>query len=244
MKAIYYTFDGETVHTTTNLPTMLRMLTTPHNVYCEATFESYDLEAREQFIGACREAGHNLLTTPNRATDRYRRKNDIEKTDEADCRVIWAIAHKQGTALKRPSPVDKTIKELADKAERELQLARARGTKHLLNEAAEAILGDYGELSDSQKRTLGNGKEYRGPMLAAIFSATQEASSREEFERLLGLYAHGYPSQHRADIHNWARRLEMAQAEKEERPIQPWPEYRKNIRWAYHTIKNESILSN
>ena len=61
-------------------------------------------------------------------------------------------------------------------------------------EQAIAILGPYKELPEERRPALGNGKEYSSSLLAAAMFAAQNATSRDEFERLLGLHGSGYPS--------------------------------------------------
>jgi len=206
-----------------SLDEFLDTLTEPSIVVGETTFESYLLETRNRVIQRFVDEGHKLLSSPNRLTGRHRRRlgySDEDKTDEIDVHVIRDEYYNTNTFMKTPvkvNPDDPFIQIRID-ANRELMILRSTlvrvplksGNGYKKNpEKAKDIwaqeiitkLPTYGTLDDETAKALGNGTEYANVIIAAIGVCAKFATTRKEFDRLSGLYHHGYPSQIRSDLH-------------------------------------------
>jgi hypothetical protein len=229
---------------------LLDSLTEPTILISEATFESFDVQKRREVIERAEKEGHRWLTTPNRQTGRHRRSmghTDDEKTDDLDVEVIRDIARTRPATLKRPSfppfEDDPVILSRLD-ANHELMLLRrtrrvvpnnsALGFKTVTakDDYADSLIAElppFGSLTDVQKLAIGNGKKYSKPLVAAVGKATKHSNNRREFELITGLFAHGYPSQIRSDLHHWTWRFV------EKRGVS-MSEFRREVRWLHHRM--------
>lgn len=238
--AIDYTFDGETVAQVARFEELLALLDRPHRIVCETTVECYQPARRAEFFRSVRAAGHELLViNPRLTAHKRKRREKLEKTDENDARVIYRMATDGATHLYRPieTPDAEWVakREAVNAAHTE---ARWSGVKDDWSAQAAAILGPYDELPADLRRALGDGKAYSKSVLGAVWTASLHASSRREFERLLGLYAAGYPSHLRSDIHHWGylmRNGGLAHFDREGKLA--WREYRRALRWAFAQLK-------
>lgn len=181
----------------------LDSLDTPHNIVMESTVHSFVKEWREEFIERCEREGHTLRFTPPRETGRWARElmYDMPLSDFEAPLVIREIAKRGHT--KAPSITDDAYIQKAEDANHELMLLRAQGKKEAFADECIALLPEYKTLDDTLRLALGDGKKYSKVVVAAAGMAAKHADSRKEFERLCGLYAHGYPSQIRADLYHW-----------------------------------------
>ena len=258
--------DGDSVTDYSSLSGMLDSLPGPHRIIGEATFESFNLKARREFIERCKREGHDLLTVPTRATARWRVraghpaiKPPGRKGDLMDLQAIRLEA--QHVHLKKPSISDDDpfiAKRLG--ANRELQLMRAdvrevigpRGgvgwTDAKEDYALELIrrLPPFESLPEILMLALGNGGGYNTTIVAAAGMAAKYAASGREFDRLTGMNAHGYGSQIRSDLnfHGWA-----GPTRRKLNTVHDSPDYGKRldgltisqyrwaIRWLYHHLK-------
>jgi hypothetical protein len=109
------------------------------------------------------------------------------------------------------------------------------------------------DLSPIRQLALGNGKDYNLVIVAAVGVASIHARTTDEFDRLAGLYAHGYPSQIRADLHHYAWAGGNTRAKLEThldgygKRIIPsptvrldgltWTSYRRELRWLYRQLR-------
>lgn len=229
----------------------------------EATFSSFDIDQRRRVIERCEREGRELLTTPNRLTGRHRRAmgyTDADKSDELDISVLQHI-DESGVHLKRPSLADESFVMRREAANAEMMNLRRTGemrprpraggyvrasAKDAYAESLIPLLPPYQELVGSFQKALGDGKQYSLVVLAAAGIAAKYARNREEFERLCGLYGHGYPSQIRADLHHYAwaggnrrPRLDGTKADgiRKRKDGLKWREYRRALRWLYAQFK-------
>lgn len=172
---------------------------------CEGTAMSFVAGDLEIFLGMCDAHAVTLKFTATRETGRMLRELNYTKGDTVDPYAIRQIARRGGhLRLAVPRPTADTPHVIARKAaNRELMLLRQSGNKDAFANAIIASLPDYSDLSPSQRLALGNGKKYSATLVAAVGTAVKHSSTRDEFEQLCGLYAHGYPSQIRADIYHW-----------------------------------------
>ena len=231
----------------------LDALASPSKIIMESTVHSFVPEWREAFIKRCEDEGHTLLFVPPRETGRWSRELGIDKSDFNDPLVIRAIV-KAGAHLKRPSTPEPEYVAKRAAANRKLMLLRASGEKDEYAKALIEGLPDYASLSNEKKLALGNGKRYSFIVVAAAGVATEVATSRKEFERLCGLYAHGYPSQIRADLYHWQWSGGAKRARLNGEPISEdkdgkktyglrkrddltLSEFRRSLRWLYAAIK-------
>jgi len=259
LDTVYFDWGGKAVHTLTNdsndivvyptLDALLDTLTGPTRIIGEATFESYNVSRREAVINRCRAEGHELLTTPNRATGRER--HDVMgypkgvKTDSIDVGAIRHLARRNPACLKKPNIVNPTWADRLDGANDEIMKLRrtythveskraklgfkAVSAKDTYAQTVAGLLPPYESLPESRKLALGDGKAYSSPLLAAAAIATKHADDRAEFERLAGLYHHGYPSQIRSDFHHWAFRYAK------KRGVE-MTDFRRECRWLFHQL--------
>lgn len=228
-KGIHITYNGEDVERLESTESLLDELRSPHCIVTESTFESWDPQRRRKLVQQIREEGHEILVYRPIHTARQR-PSDWEKSDENDVRVIFQIS-KQGTLNLYPLPEpDPKWVTLFEKANREYINLRASGDKAALVETAETILGPYKKLPKDKQQALGNGSKYMPSVLAAAYHASQYASDRHTFQRLLGLHGSGHPSILRSEIHHHGYR------HLQKRGV-TWAEYRRALRWAYQQFK-------
>lgn len=246
-----YTFDGVTGDFVADLPTLLNLpeLATPHQIVCESTFESYEPERRIWFIDECSRRGHQLRVFNPRQTAYYRTRHGLEKTNAGDALVIYKIAFETDAFLTVPKPIDEAWVRKRSAVNLAHTISRFTGTKEALANEAIALLGDYEDLTVEQRLALGNGKDYSRPLVAAVMRAAMNASSREEFERLLGLYANAYPSHLRSDVHHWGYRVRNGGIGKNpdgtpkfrrESTIE-WKVFRRALRATYQQLKGSGV---
>lgn len=199
------TFDGETVFSVKTVEHLAAQLNTPHKIVCEASFESFVPGRRHAMAAMLREAGHELYVFRPTATEKFRRKNSIEKSNTNDSQVIYRIATETEThtyPLLAPDP---------DWVERRIRLNKeyflikmTKRKPELLIKPAKKILGWFSKLPPETKLMYGNGKadKYSETLLAAVYFATLNTTNRYDFERVLGLWESAHPSLLRSDIHH------------------------------------------
>ena len=202
----YVTDDSDEVQHVPSTDALLDQLHEPHRIICESTVHSYIRDDRLDFIERCKREGHELVSVPTRATGRWSREMRRPKSDFNDPLTIRdEVAG--GAHLKRIVPHDHDLQLFREKrtaTNYELMLMRAKGEKDAYAKSIiRRFLPDYADLEPYEQLALGNGKEYSLVGIAALGLAAERAQDRREFERLCGLYAHGYPSQIRADIYHW-----------------------------------------
>jgi hypothetical protein len=238
----------------TNYFTLFDLLNTikePSILIGEATFESFFRDTRRnEFIERAEREGHTILTTPNRATGRHRvALGYTEKTDEIDVQVIRSIAN-SNVHLKVPGVFndEDPFHQIRHEANRKLMLLRAskvqipkkrgdgflKGTKSQKDFYAEEIISrlpDYDTLDEDLQVSLGNKDGYNKVIVAAVGVCADFVSTQRAFDKLSGLYHHGYPSQIRSDLHLWgySRRI---------RGTVPITTYRRALRWLFQAIKD------
>jgi hypothetical protein len=231
-------------------------LTEPTELIGETTFESFVLEKRKAVLEKAKQLGHTFRCTPNRKTGRRRRMlgySDSDKSDYLDVYVIRDIANDGKTHLKVPKIYGDDIISTRKQASRELVLLRntkirvpsrakrgyvIKSKKDVYAQLLIKQLPPYRILDPYIRIALGNGSEYSKTVVAAVGIAAKYASNRETFERICGLYEHGYPSIHRSDLmmHRWSRGLRPEGKGKNAGKISI-SQFRKALRWLYQRIK-------
>ena len=245
----------------------------------EATFLSFDVAQRERFMKEAAAKGVAFLTTPTRLTSRARKRHGLgEKSDEVDVRAIRAMVQEGiDSRLKPPAPADPEWVELRTKANRHLMSLRRSGElvpaprtpgryKFISGKdtQAKAWAEELPPLQfEPEVRRLALGQtvgatDYNLVIVAAVGVAAIYARDTDEFDRLAGLHAHGYPSQIRADLHHYAwaggntrAKLEVIEAVGKTtgqvtRVIPSptkrldgltWTDYRRELRWLYRQLR-------
>src|SRR5690606_33202860 len=106
------------------------------------------------------------------------------------------------------------------------------------------------EVNERIRYTIANEKEYSGGLVATTATAAKYVSNVREFDRLSGLYEHGYPTQFRSNYHYWGVRFAMnryavelygkgknakhlTKADRKD----VWYDFRYACRWLYHQLK-------
>lgn len=255
--------DEDTVDMTTyrSVSDLLDDLTEPTRIVSEATFESFNLDMRREVIERAEREGHTWLTTPNRQTKRMRDRLGWTKSDAVDVQVIREIDRRSSAdTLKRPVPPPDE-KDLASQIDANHELMRLRNSKVRVPSRAKKGYTEYSKkqllareiikqlpkfktLTDTQKLALG-GDKYSECIVAAVAIAAKYSSNRREFENLAGLHGHGYPTQIRADLHfhGWANMGQIYTKGKKRSRAQRMgvtltlSEWRREIRWLYHHVK-------
>lgn len=227
-------------------------ITAPSIIVLETTFESFVLSQRAAVIDRASRDGHILLTVQNRRTARERGRMGMsldDKSDAVDVATIRKIALNGRTHLKVPRKTSDGDREL-DRKRTEIcrELVTLRNTviripsprggylkkqscaKEKIGEELAAILPPYNALDETFKRALGDGKQYSTVLLPTIAQAAIHTETRDEFEKLVGLYEHGYRSMLRSEIyhHSWRP------AEKRGATMS---EFRRSVRWLWRTFK-------
>lgn len=242
---------------------LLDHLKEPHRIIGEATFESFRLDKRRDFIDRCDAEGHILLTVPNRETARWRERAGFSaaKTpgragDLIDLQAIRMAA--QHTHLKKPRilPEDDPFITKRIIANRKLQKMRAntrpvigpRGGVSWTDEKEDyalekiASLPPFCQLGPVKRAALGQDQNYSRVITAAVGVAAEVAEDVKEFDRLAGLYAHGYPSQIRSDLmfHGWAGPTRGKLNAQKKRDDLTLSEYRNSLRWLYRELRHQT----
>jgi len=231
---VHFTTDGENVQTLTRSEELLTVLNVPHRIAAESTFESWEPERRKLVAGLLRAAGHEIYVY--RPIHTARRRTET-KTDTVDVKTIFRIATTSNLHLYPLPEPDPQWAELRREANRDYQRLRLEGRKPELVERAAAILGPYRDQDETTKRVAGSGRGYSPSLLSAVLFATERTSSRDEFERLLGLHGSAYPSLLRSEIHHHSFR------HAKKRGV-TWQEYRREIRKLRRRINEHLAVEN
>lgn len=137
------------------------------------------------------------------------------------------------TSLVAPDP---TWIEKRERANAQYARLRLSGQKQDLIRSAEAILGPHRDLPDELRASLCSTTGYSPALLAACYFAAHHASTRAEFERLLGLHGSAYPSLLRSEVHHHAFRHRRKSGV-------TWTEFRRAIRFLYRTFNAHRPLT-
>lgn len=214
----------------------------------EATFESFLPVRRKRVIEIAKSLGHKILTTPTRETDRRRRILGLEKSDYVDPFVIRDLANDGKTHLKIPNFVSEDWIEKRETANQKLMIMRNTNVKvnsvkiGLKDYFAKLIVNFLPHLdgySEETRLILGeSGKKYNLVGVAAVGVATQYVNNTREFDRLCGLYHHGYPSQIRSDLYKWRWGKRFTNPDKKNYGKVSLSDFRREHRRLHYWIKN------
>lgn len=198
------TFDGQAVRRLPSVETLLAdpALAVPHRLLAESSFESWSADRRYSLIAAIRAAGHELYVFRPTHTARARLRFGLEKSDANDARTIHRIAREGRIHCYPVPPVEGAWAETRERVNRAYLLVRAAGGKRDLVASATSVLGPYRAYDEASRQLLGNGKKYSESLLAAAWFAAGHATSRDTYERLLGLHGSAYPSLLRSEVHH------------------------------------------
>lgn len=238
-KGIDVTFDGQTSERIDSVFTLLDTLTEPHRIICEATVESYLPDKRAEFIEACASAGHNVQVYHPKYTARYRKANDIEKTDANDALVIWTVGTSGLVNLQRLRATDPEWATFSRTVNREHTIGRFSGETDELVARFEAIISKDTLTDDGRLVFLTKAGDWRSQLVAGVVRASEAVSSRNEFERLIGLSANGYGSHLRSDVVYWG--YVGGVAGRQAGPRTDWTTFRRELRRAYHLLQQGTV---
>ena len=210
----------------------------------ESTFCSYDLAERERVMQLARDRGVELLTVPARGNTKRRaaagfpeKTGQSRQTDREDALAIRNAAL-TGAHLKRPAIPEPAWVQRRDDAERAFVQLRRSGRKDAYAyRLTQHLYGKYpfSHQPAGRRIALGSGTppNYNLVLVAAVGIAAKHVSSRGEFERLMGLYAHGYPCQFRSDVYHWGWNRQVRKREAISLSV-----YRRELRWLFHQLKS------
>lgn len=243
--------DSDKVTVYAGLDHLLDALASPTTIRAEATFESFNVAKREEFLARCRREGHDFKVINPRATAKRRRALGYEeKSDEIDARVIRHLAtdgitHFTPVVLPDEERVDarqRVNARLMDLRRTKVPRASKRARLGWVFESAkdhyaEALiegLPPVAALTAAQDAALCTGppgkRAYSKLVVAAVGVVAEEARNTREFDFLAGLYQNGYPSQVRSDLmlHRWQRAV---------RGKLPFTDFRRELRWLFHQLR-------
>lgn len=215
-----------------NLNELLSDLGKPHRIIGEMTFDSFNLDRRNEVITRAAAEGHELLCVPTRQTtkSRYRagfsdKEADTLESDSQDAQSIrWQVQH--GGALRAPGVApDAAYTSVYKAVARELMLLRSTGEfsfnrnnnpkfvsdKESLPVLLEEHLPAVNDLPEEFRKALGSSemrrgrhKGYNATALAAVAVLAKHCPNRRMFDRVSGLHSHAYGSQARSDLMFWS----------------------------------------
>lgn len=228
------------------LEELIRYVPSGSTLVGESTFHSYDVRRRELVIQLAASRGVNLLTVPARGNTRRREaagwdeKNSQSKRIDIEDALAIQQAALNGAHLKKPAVVDDAWAELRERAHKRFVYLRYSGQKEQYALDLMRRLPPYRLQPIERMVALGrleNGelKGYNPVIVAAVGVAAEFVSGRADFERLTGLYSHGYPSQFRSDFMHWGW---GKQPKKQERISLSM--YRRELRWLFHQLKGNA----
>jgi hypothetical protein len=240
MKGIHVTFDGVEVDKFPSTEALLGVLTEPHRIVAESTFESWDPARKAALVARIRAEGHEIYVFRSRNTERVRKEIGLDKSDANDARVIFHIATETAKNIYPLPGVDLDWAAYRTEANLEYDRARKAGGKKDLSATFKAIFGRYRDLPPEQKEVLGNPKNgtYSPTLTAVIVFAAQRCGTREQFEQLLGLHGSACPTLLRSEVltHSYkhVRKREVVPPEK---PV-TWTQYRNVVRRAFRQVRD------
>jgi hypothetical protein len=259
-RGVHATFDGTSVEFFVSAEALLddERLTVPHKIAAESTFESWDPQRRAAILDDIERRGHSMFMYRPLHTARARTAGGIDKSDSADAKVVWWLAHDPDFHLYLARGRDEEWASFAARTNQEYAKLRLSGKKPEMAAEAAKILGPLKSRDDESRLVLGASSGYCESLLAALYFVARQGCSRKEMERLLGLQGSAHPSLLRSDIHTHsyrhARKRLVAtrpdvhdrrvvdrlrssdQTPDAARVVKDWTVYRRQLRRAYHEI--------
>jgi hypothetical protein len=154
-----------------------------------------------------------------------------KQTDREDALAIqWAAVN--GAHLKKPAIADPAWTELRDRAARRFIHLRCSGEKDAYARDRISRLPPFTWQPTERRIALGPTGGYSTVIVAAVAVAAEFVTDRPGFERLTGLYAHGYPSQFRSDLMHWGWGRRPEKRERIRLTV-----YRRELRWLFSQFK-------
>jgi hypothetical protein len=223
-----------------SLEELIRSVPRGVTVVGESTFESYDPQQREKVMQLAETRDVSLLTVPARGNTWRRARAGLpektgqsKRTDLEDARAIQ-LAAVSGAHLKKPAAVDAAWAELREQAARRFVYLRCSGQKDAYARDRMRCLPPFTWQPTDRRVALGPTGNYNAVIVAAVGVAAEFVSDRAGFERLTGLYAHGYPSQFRSDLMHWGWGRQPVKRERIRMSV-----YRRELRWLFHQLKGQ-----
>ena len=207
--ALDWSFNG--VHTTTDgvnvtrhdsVDSFVATLQSPHKIFAESSFESWDPQQRHAVIARLRAAGHELYAIRPKFTARTRALiPSMPKSDVNDAKILYMIATNGRHHLYRVPEQDDSWVSFRSGANRLWNTIRLSGQKKTFAARAASVLGPFHEQTKERQLVLGS-TNYSTTIMAVLYFCAQHCTNRNQFERLVGLHGSGYPSLLRSEVHN------------------------------------------
>lgn len=226
------TFDGEKVQQYDSPLTLLADLATPHRIVAERSLEAYKLSNLDEFLAQVEAAGHEarwfnqrqtrregrrlgeagesrFLTTQkvkDRKTDEVKEVVVYDKSDRNDARVIYRIGTNGRTHLARMRsrlPLLDPWRDQHRLAKQDLMWLRRGDWSVTQAELAKAVKRQLLDQVPMAKEDQARIKGFTMTMVATVYVVALHTETRDEFERMLGNYGTGHPSQFRSNYYFW-----------------------------------------
>ena len=224
--------DGQSEGTAGWLGELLDQLDRPHAVICEPRFYDGLGDVRRSLEDWLSERGHQLVPITEAVRSTLETAGRKKITGRGASRLL-NLATVGTRAIGRLS-ADQDLLEVRAA----LQIAHVvdlfDDRPNVLLEALEAA-GPYNSLDDATRAALGDGRTYRLDVLLAAYRAASIATSRDSFDRLLGLTAaaHGPLNQ---TLRAWYVEKNTSEAYVRESAL-TWSDYRRALRRIFHRVK-------
>lgn len=204
-------FDGvECQEPDCSLLEFISRLTAGSRVVVESTWESWDKQSKNATIDLAITNGIILKTVHPRSTELYRRSHKLEKTDQGDARVIHALATEGVQHLASPR------KALIKPQSRSEKLNTARRLEYpaelvatfleCLPTRTTAAGGVKITLPEDIRHALGDSWGILFQFVVYALDVLDAGGSREDYDRKVGAYAHGYNNIARSNIYYYRLR--------------------------------------
>lgn len=224
--------DGHSAGTAGSLGELMGKLDRPHAVICEPG--SYDglRDVRRALEDLLAERGHRLLPITESVRVTLERACGATCTGRSVTRLFTLT-----TVGARGISRTVAIHDLS-------QLRAALQVAHVVDlyddrpqpllEALDAVW-PYGTLDDATRASLGDGRTYRLDVLLAAYRVASVATSRDAFDRLLGLTAAAHGSLTET-IRAWYVEKNSSEGFVRESALS-WSDYRRALRRVFHRVK-------
>jgi len=172
----------------------------PCLIVIEPTFESYVRRLHNEVIREAQNLGSQIWTLPTRKTARERLNRNIEKSDENDAKLIYTLWDEKPSLYQGVYFAPARLWE--DEAEstriERIEMLRRRGWPKEGTSEFSQWLPLKEETPDFVKHTCGDGKKLSEafvlPLIATALDVIESGGNRDDFDRKVGMYGHGYPS--------------------------------------------------
>lgn len=179
---------------------LLQFVSKPeHNgidIVIESPFESFEKEGRNEVLDAASKNSVRIFTINPRETANYRKEHRIEKSDPIDAKAIYLMAKEGKKHLKLASRL--TSEKPNKSVYRDVVSLRYHGYKPKSVKPLLKYLPPAEEVPEELKEVLLAGRKYNVtfvvPNVVAAKAVAERGEGRDDFDRAVGSYSHGYPS--------------------------------------------------